>query len=98
MSPASADPGKARAPRAPAPSDTGKPRKLSFKERQVWTELPGRIEALEHERLGIQARMSDPSFFQGPVGEIRTASQRLKEIPDEIERAFQLWGELDERA
>ena len=28
----------------------------------------------------------------------RTASQRAKEIPDEIERAFDRWGELDERA
>jgi ATP-binding cassette subfamily F protein uup len=97
-SPVSGGDSKARAPRAPAPSETGKPKKLSYKERQVWTELPGRIEELEHERLGIQTRMSDPSFFQGPVGEIRTATQRLKEIPEEIERAFELWGELDERA
>jgi ATP-binding cassette subfamily F protein uup len=97
-SPASEAKGKARTSRPPAPSDAGKPKKLSFKERQAWTELPGRIEELEHERLGIQTRMADPSFFQGPVGEIRTAPQRLKEIPDEIERAFELWGELDERA
>jgi ATP-binding cassette subfamily F protein uup len=90
--------GKARNPRAPATPGAGKPKKLSYAERQVWTELPGRIEALEHERLGIQARMSAPSFFQGPAGEIRTATQRLKEIPDEIERAFELWGELDQRA
>jgi ATP-binding cassette subfamily F protein uup len=90
--------GKPRATRTPATPSTGKPKKLSYAERQVWTELPGRIEALEHERHGIQARMSDPSFFQGPAGEIRTATQRLKEIPDEIERAFELWGELDQRA
>ncbi|MSR21484.1 MAG: ATP-binding cassette domain-containing protein [Gemmatimonadetes bacterium] len=94
----SESPGKARAPRAPTPSDAGKPKKLSYKESQLWTALPGRIEELEHERHAIQTRMSDPSFFQGPVGDIRTATQRLQEIPDEIERAFELWGELDARA
>ncbi|MEQ1858043.1 MAG: ATP-binding cassette domain-containing protein, partial [Longimicrobiales bacterium] len=90
--------GKARGTRAPASPGTDKPKKLSYKERQTWTELPGRIEELEHERLGIQTRMSDPTFFQGPAGEIRNATQRLKEIPDEIERAFDLWAELDQRA
>ena len=97
-SPVPEGPGKARAPRAPAPAETGNAKKLSFKERELWTALPGRIEALEHERVGIQTRMSDATFFQGPVAEIRTATQRLKEIPDEIERAFELWGELDARS
>jgi ATP-binding cassette subfamily F protein uup len=99
-SPGSKGRSKPRASRAsaPAPAAAGKPRKLSFKERQQWTALPGQIEALEHERHGLQTRLSDPDFFRGDSEEIRTVTQREKEIRDEIEQAFELWGELDERA
>jgi len=82
----------------PASSGAEMPPKLTYKERQEWTALPGRIEALEHERHGLEVRLSDPSFFRGDAGEIRAVTQRTKEIGDEIERAFELWGELDERA
>jgi ATP-binding cassette subfamily F protein uup len=93
--------GASRRKATPVPPTTGtpeKPRKLSFKERQQWTDLPGLIEALEHERGEIEAKMARPSFFQGDPDEIRTATMRAKEIPVEIERAFDLWAELDERA
>jgi ATP-binding cassette subfamily F protein uup len=78
--------------------DDGTPKKLSYKERQEWTELPGQIEALEHELNTLQARMADPAFFQEDAPEIRDVSQRAKQIPDEIDHAFERWGELDERA
>ena len=63
-------------------------RRLSFRERQEWTELPGRIEALEHELHEVEQRMSDPAFFQGDAEAIRVTTQRAREIPDEIERAM----------
>ena len=78
--------------------DDGTPKKLSYKERQEWIELPGQIEALEHELNTLQARMADPAFFQEDAPEIRDVSQRAKQIPDEIDHAFERWGELDERA
>jgi ATP-binding cassette subfamily F protein uup len=74
------------------------PKKLSYKERQEWVELPGQIEGLEHELHALQARMADPAFFQEDAGEIRDVTQRAKQIPDEIDLAFERWGELDERA
>jgi ATP-binding cassette subfamily F protein uup len=90
---------KAAAPqRASSQEEPTKPRKLTFKERQQWTALPGQIEALEHERNELQKRLSDPGFLRGDADEIRAASLRAKEIEDEIEQAFELWGELDERA
>jgi ATP-binding cassette subfamily F protein uup len=73
-------------------------RRLSFRERQEWTELPGRIEALEHELHEIERRLSDPAFFQADPEAIRATTQRAREIPNEIERAFERWGELDARA
>ncbi|MCH7564670.1 MAG: ATP-binding cassette domain-containing protein [Gemmatimonadetes bacterium] len=79
-------------------SDDDKPKRLSYKERQEWTSLPGQIEELEQELHEVHKRLADPAFFQGDPGEIRTVSQRAKEIPEEIETAFDRWGELDERA
>ena len=79
-------------------SDKKKPQRLSYKERQEWTALPGQIEELEQELGEVQERLGDPAFFQGDPGEIRTVSQRAREIPEVIERAFERWGELDERA
>ncbi len=79
-------------------AEKAKSAKLSNRERKLWTELPGRIEALEHELHQIQTRMSDAAFFQGDADEIRAVTLRAKEIPEEIEAAFELWGELDARA
>ncbi len=79
-------------------SDDGKPKRLSYKERQEWTSLPGQIEELEQELHEVHERLADPVFFQEDPSDIRTVSQRAKEIPEEIERAFDRWGELDERA
>ena len=86
-----------RTSRAQPKSDDGKPKKLSYKERQEWTALPGQIEALEHELHILQSRLADPAFFQGDADEIRSVSQRSKQIPEEIDVAFERWGELDER-
>lgn len=88
---------KRSAPRAQPNPSSASPRKLSYKERERWTALPGQIEELEHELHGLQTRLASPGFFQGDPGEIRTVTQRTKEIPDEIERAFEEWGALDER-
>lgn len=79
-------------------AEDDKPKRLSYKERQEWTALPGQIEELEQELHEVQARLTDPAFFQGDADEIRTVSQRAKEIPEAIESAFERWGELDERA
>ena len=94
---ASAGVTKLRASNANQKSDDGRPKKLSYKERQEWTALPGQIEALEHELHVLQTRLADPAFFQGDSGEIRSVSQRAKQIPEEIDKAFERWGELDER-
>ena len=78
--------------------DECKPKRLSYKERQEWTALPGRIEELEQELHELQERLADPVFFQRDPDEIRTVSRRVTEVPREIDEAFERWGTLDERA
>jgi ABC transport system ATP-binding/permease protein len=84
--------------RSTSPDQDGRPGKLSYKERQEWTMLPGKIEELEQELHELQERLGDPSFFQGDAQEIRVVSQRAGKIPEEIDTIFERWGELDERA
>ena len=73
-------------------------KRMSDAERQEWTALPGRIEELEQELHELQERLGDPEFLRGDPEEIRAASQRVKEIPEQIDIAFERWGELDARA
>jgi len=89
---------KAKGSKAKPKLDDGRPKKLSFKERQEWTALPGQIEDLEQELLELQARIADPVFFKGDPDEIRTVSQRVTAIPQQMDAAFERWGSLDERA
>jgi ATP-binding cassette subfamily F protein uup len=94
---ASGDRGQSPTAKTRSKSDDGRSKKLSYKEKQEWRALPGQIEALEHELHLLQTRLADPEFFQEDAGEIRRVSQRAKEIPPEIDRVFERWGELDER-
>jgi ATP-binding cassette subfamily F protein uup len=84
---------------APVPQATSdKPKKLTWKERREWEELPARIELLETELREIHECMADPVFFQKPQEEIRPVIDRSQELPGEVDAAFARWAELDERS
>jgi ATP-binding cassette subfamily F protein uup len=75
-----------------------KPKKLTWKEKREWEELPARIERLEAELKELHHRMADPAFFQGPQDEIRPIIDRSQTLPQEVDEAFTRWAELDERS
>src|SRR5471030_52082 len=66
--------GRARAAAPPTPREKGavplveaRPapaRKLSYKERREFTELPARIEALEGEQIALNAKVADSHFYK----------------------------------
>ena len=77
-------------------------RKPSYKEQRAieaqkreLAELPGRIEALEAEQHLLAATMADASFYQREASEISQTINRLKELEDELARAYQRWEELE---
>ncbi|MCG2784865.1 MAG: ATP-binding cassette domain-containing protein [Anaerolineae bacterium] len=77
-------------------------RKPSYKEQRAieaqkreLAELPGRIEALEAEQHLLAAVMADASFYQREAPEISQTINRLKELEDELARAYQRWEELE---
>jgi ATP-binding cassette subfamily F protein uup len=85
------------------PSNAAAPRKLTYKEkraleaqRRELAELPGRIEALEIEQHQLTTAMADPIFYQRDNAEIVQAAKRLKEIEEELAKAYERWEELEQ--
>ena len=68
-----------------------KPRKLTYGERLELEKLPTRIEALEHEKHGLELAMADPAFYRGPPAEITARTARLRELEREIATLYARW-------
>lgn len=89
--------------RAPAPSPStraeakqeGKTRKLTYKEQRELEVLPGKIESLEEEQAGIQARMGNADFYRQASDEISAAVRRLEAVRQELEACYRRWQELE---
>jgi ATP-binding cassette subfamily F protein uup len=73
------------------------PRKLNNKERQELADLPKRIVALETEQNDLHKRQADPAFYRSHPANIKTVSERLAAIAQQLDAAFARWSELDER-
>ena len=92
---------KAAAPTpVPVRADRAEPaaaklRKLGNKERKELQEIPGRITALEAEQDELHRRMAEPGFYKNAPGEIQAATARTLSIPQELDRLFARWEELD---
>jgi ABC transport system ATP-binding/permease protein len=85
--------------RAEFPATNRKPgykeqRALEARKREL-EELPARIEALETEQHGIALQMADSGFYQREAAQINQTMKRLKEIEEELARAYQRWEELE---
>jgi ATP-binding cassette subfamily F protein uup len=109
LTPASAPAGRKPVPalQTASPKETTPaattPRKLTYKEQRALeaqkcelTELPGRIEALESEQHQLTTAMADPVFYQRDNIEITQAANRLKELEEELAKAYQRWEELEQ--
>ncbi len=87
-----------KADRPPEPRPRQGPRKLSYREKQDLESLPARIEDLEREQAELHASMADPDFYRrGDGAEITRAKDRLAEIEEQLEAAYERWQELESR-
>ncbi len=80
----------------------GAARKLTYKEQRALeaekrelAELPERIETIESEQHALTAAMAEPAFYQRDSAEIALAANRLKQLEEELARAFMRWEELE---
>jgi len=70
-------------------------RALESQKREL-AELPQRIEKLEEEIHALAAETATSSFYQKDSAEITRALNQLKEMQDELSRAYLRWEELEE--
>ncbi len=70
-------------------------KKLSFKEQKELDELPKKIEALEKEQSELQQEVSRAEFYTQSKEAIAKVMQRLKELEDTLDKAYQRWDELE---
>ena len=93
-------------PRQPAPlrpkSDLQSSPKLTYKEQRLieaqkreLAEIPHLIESLEAEQHRLTSRMAEPAFYQQDSAEITRSANRLKELEEELARAYLRWEELE---
>ena len=89
--------GKKKRPTTPRPRThtPGKEERLSFNERREREGLPDRIEALEEELGKLHERMAAPEFFKGDPEAIRRATERSRDLQEEIDALYARWAELD---
>ena len=74
----------------------GKPAKLSYKDQRELDSLPGKIESLEAQQTELQARTSDPDFYQQDQETISEAMERLQVVTDELEVCYERWADLEQ--
>lgn len=73
--------------------------KLSYKETRELAELPLQIEALEQEKERLLETLNSPAFYASrDAVEIKTASDRLKALEEELDEAYGRWDELESLA
>jgi ATP-binding cassette subfamily F protein uup len=73
----------------------GKPRKLTYKERQELEALPEQIESLETEQSELHGRMGDSDFYRQPGDRIAAAIERLETVTLELEKLYARWQALE---
>ena len=92
-----AGPADSRAPaavapaRPPAPPPAAKARKLSYKEKREFEELPARIAALEAEQKSLSAQLASPDLYTGPADQATALQARFGQIDDELLAALERW-------
>ncbi len=70
-------------------------RKLTFKEKQEFEELPVKIDALETEIAELHEKMADPDFYRTAGKQVAETTARLEELEAELAETYARWEGLD---
>ncbi|VAW86307.1 Bis-ABC ATPase Uup [hydrothermal vent metagenome] len=71
-------------------------KKLSYKDQRELDQLPERIEVLERDLEALQAKISDPAFYQQPQDKVNEILNQQPPLEAELETVFARWEVLDE--
>jgi ATP-binding cassette subfamily F protein uup len=76
-------------------STSSKKKKRSFKEEREYSEIPGRIKALEDEQARLNVAIAQPEFYKEGADTIRQTLARVEAIDAELLDLMHRWDELD---
>ncbi|MDD3528981.1 MAG: ATP-binding cassette domain-containing protein, partial [Gallionellaceae bacterium] len=91
--PAKATRAKETTPRKQSTAKAG----LSYKEARELEGIPARIEALEAEQAGLNARLADPELYRRDAGQVAGLKTRLEAIELELLELLERWEGLEGR-
>lgn len=74
-----------------------KAKRLSYKEQQELSSLPGLIEKLEAEIEALHQVFAAPEFYQQPGDKIAKEQARLKDVETRLAKSYARWEELEAR-
>lgn len=80
------------------PSKPEQRKKLSYKEKREFEQLPATIEQLETQIAEIHTQMGSPEFYQRPGAEISKIQTNLTTLETELNAAYLRWETLDQIA
>jgi len=96
--PAEAAPAAAPAP-APQPVAAAPAKvKLSYKIQRELDGLPAVMEKLEAELAALQAKVSDPAFYQQSIEKTTSVLDAMEAKQAELDKAMERWAELEDMA
>ena len=72
-------------------------KKLTYKEQQELTALPGRIEAMETEMRTLEQHTGEAEFYRQDKARIAETLTRLDQLRVELEQAYMRWEQLEAR-
>jgi len=78
-----------------AASSEAKPKKRSFKEERELEALPGRIQALEAEKVTLHEAMAAPDFYKTAGAKASETTSRLAAVEAELEATYARWATLE---
>jgi len=77
-------------------ADSGKPKKLSYKDQRELDALPGLIEEYEQAIDELQRKMADPAFFRQDKDTIVDTQNLLADKQDRLSHCYARWEELEQ--
>ncbi|MCK5191178.1 MAG: ATP-binding cassette domain-containing protein, partial [Methylococcales bacterium] len=78
-----------------AKTQSNNKKKLGFKEQKELNQLPGLIDQLETEQAELTEQISDAGFYKQEQEEIKNTLDKLKDVEEKLDQAFQRWDELE---
>jgi len=83
-------------PAARSPKDPARPRKLTYREREELSGMEQAILEKESEVESLEAKLSEPGFYEQPHTEVQRVLDELEAAKQEVERLYGRWEELEE--